>query len=86
MVAPEQFRDQCINGLRTSGWMATPIMAEVVYRLLKNCGIADQIEAKRKEAAIRNDTVSQVLADWLPPRSFDTPSFHRGFQCVGAVP
>jgi DNA-binding transcriptional MocR family regulator len=36
MVAPPAFRDRCINALRSTGWMATPLMAEVVSRVVGN--------------------------------------------------
>ena len=32
MIAPEAFRDRSINALRATGWMAVPVMAEVVAR------------------------------------------------------
>ena len=34
MIAPEAFRDRSINALRATGWMAVPVMAEVVARLI----------------------------------------------------
>ena len=42
MIAPETFRDRPINALRATGWMAVPLMAEVVARLIRNGGLARQ--------------------------------------------
>ena len=42
MIPPEAFRDRAINALRATGWMAVPVMAEVVARLIHNGGLARQ--------------------------------------------
>src|SRR5882762_2012767 len=34
MIAPDAFRDRAINAVRATGWMAVPLMAEVVARLI----------------------------------------------------
>ena len=51
MIAPEAFRDRSINALRATGWMAVPVMAEVVARLIQNGGLARQAKLKRDKAA-----------------------------------
>ncbi len=83
MIAPERFRDRCINGLRTSGWMATPIMAEVVFRLLQNGGLSQQIDLKRQEALLRGTVAFQALSGWLPANPAEFPSFHRWLPMPG---
>jgi DNA-binding transcriptional MocR family regulator len=76
MIVPEKFRDRCINAMRATGWMASPIMAEVVTRLIHSGDLHRQVQLKRAEAARRNAIADEVLADWLPVVS-STPGFHR---------
>jgi DNA-binding transcriptional MocR family regulator len=75
MIAPEAFRDRSINALRATGWMAVPVMAEVVARLIRNGGLARQAKLKRDKAAIRDAIVRRILKEWLPA-SVATPGFH----------
>jgi DNA-binding transcriptional MocR family regulator len=76
MIVPEQFRDRSINAVRATGWMASPIMAEVVARLIHSGDLLRQVHAKRAAAARRNAIVDRVLGTWLAPMT-DTPGFHR---------
>jgi DNA-binding transcriptional MocR family regulator len=76
MIAPEQFRDRCINAVRATGWMASPIMAEVVARLLHSGDLLRQVHLKRAAAARRNAIADRLLGAWLAPMS-GTPGFHR---------
>jgi DNA-binding transcriptional MocR family regulator len=75
MVAPEAFRDRSINALRATGWMAVPVMAEVVARLIYNGGLARQAKLKRDKAALRDGIVRRILKEWLPA-SPAAPGFH----------
>src|SRR6267154_2435119 len=75
MIAPEAFRDRSINALRATGWMAVPVMAEVVARLIANGGLARQARLKRDKAALRDAIVRRVLKEWLPAASA-APGFH----------
>ena len=75
MIAPEAFRDRAINALRATGWMAVPVMAEVVARLISNGGLARQARLKRDKAAIRDGIVRRVLKEWLPAAPA-APGFH----------
>jgi DNA-binding transcriptional MocR family regulator len=75
MIAPEAFRDRSINALRATGWMAVPVMAEVVARLIGNGGLARQAKLKRDKAALRDAIVRRILKEWLPA-SVGTPGFH----------
>jgi DNA-binding transcriptional MocR family regulator len=76
MMTPEAFRDRCNNGLRATGWMATPLMAEVVTRLIHNVGLREQVKRKREKAIGRNAIANRALGSWLPaPPS--QPGFHR---------
>jgi DNA-binding transcriptional MocR family regulator len=75
MVAPEAFRDRSINALRATGWMAVPVMAEVVARLIGNGGLARQAKLKREKAVLRDAIARRVLKEWLPAAT-DVPGFH----------
>ena len=76
MIAPEQFRDRAINAVRATGWMASPIMAEVVARLIHSGDLLRQVHAKRAAAARRNAIADRVLGSWLSPMS-GAAGFHR---------
>ncbi len=76
MTVPEQFRDRSINAVRATGWMASPIMAEVVARLIHSGDLLRQVHAKRAAAARRNAVADRVLGAWLSPMS-GTAGFHR---------
>jgi DNA-binding transcriptional MocR family regulator len=75
MIAPEAFRDRTINALRATGWMAVPVMAEVVARLIHNGGLARQAKLKRDKAAVRDAIARRVLNEWLPAANV-VPGFH----------
>ncbi len=76
MIVPEAFRDRCNNGVRATGWMATPLMAEVAARLIHNGALNEQVRRKREKATIRNAIADRALGDWLPPL-LSQPGFHR---------
>ena len=76
MIVPEQFRDRSINAVRATGWMAQPIMAEVVARLMHSGDLLRQVHLKRAAAARRNAIADRLLGAWLAPMS-GTPGFHR---------
>jgi DNA-binding transcriptional MocR family regulator len=75
MIAPEAFRDRSINALRATGWMAVPVMAEVVARLIYNGGLTRQARQKRDKAAARDGIARRILKEWLPATSA-APGFH----------
>jgi DNA-binding transcriptional MocR family regulator len=75
MIAPDAFRDRSINALRATGWMAVPVMAEVVARLIHNGGLARQARLKREKASLRDGIVRRVLKEWLPAAPA-APGFH----------
>ena len=76
MVVPDAFRDRSINAVRATGWMASPIMAELVVRLIHSGDLNRQVLLKREVAASRNAIADEVLDNWLPVFS-KTPGFHR---------
>jgi DNA-binding transcriptional MocR family regulator len=76
MIVPEQFRDRSINAVRATGWMASPIMAEMVARLLHSGDLMRQVHLKRTAAARRNAIADRMLGNWLAPLS-GTAAFHR---------
>lgn len=75
MIAPDAFRDRVVNALRATGWMAAPIQAEVVARLIRNGGLAHQVALKRNEAAKRSAIAHRILGRYLRP-SPDVAGFH----------
>jgi DNA-binding transcriptional MocR family regulator len=76
MIAPARFRDRSINAVRATGWMAQPVMAEVVARLIHSGDLLRQAHAKRAAAARRNEIADRLLGRWLAPMQ-GTPGFHR---------
>jgi DNA-binding transcriptional MocR family regulator len=76
MIVPERFRDRSINAVRATGWMASPIMAEMVARLIHSGDLLRQVAAKRAAAARRNAIADRVLGAWLAPMA-GTAGFHR---------
>lgn len=75
MVVPPAFRDRAANAMRATGWMAVPIMAEAVKRLIDNGGLAKQIKEKRRQAAVRYDICRRLLGPHLQLNS-PHPCFH----------
>jgi len=76
MIAPERFRDRSINAVRATGWMAQPVMAEVIARLIHSGDLLRQVNAKRAASARRNAIADRILGTWLGPTT-ETPAFHR---------
>jgi DNA-binding transcriptional MocR family regulator len=66
MIVPEAFRDRSNNAVRATGWMAVPIMAEVVARLIDSGELARQAELKREKAELRLEIARRILKGWLP--------------------
>lgn len=79
MVAPPAFRDRCINGIRSTGWMATPIMVEVVARMIESGELDMQVLAKRDAARRRHAIAARILGERVA-RGGDTPAFHVWLQ------
>lgn len=79
LVAPPAYRDRCINGLRSTGWMATPVMAEVVSQLIDSGRLEDQLRRKREAAARRHALAQHILGAHLPMKAL-TPAFHIWLQ------
>ncbi|MFN3348594.1 PLP-dependent aminotransferase family protein [Pseudorhodoplanes sp.] len=75
MVAPEAFRDRVINAVRATGWMAAPIMAEVVARLIENGGLARQVYLKREKAIAWGQVARRILGNRLSGSS-SPAAFH----------
>ena len=76
MIAPEAFRDRAINALRATGWMAVPVMAEVVARLIHNGGLARQARLKRDKAVARDAIARRVLEGMAAGQRNTVPGFH----------
>lgn len=74
MTAPSQFRDRIVNGIRATGWMANPIMAEAVTQMMRSGDLEKHILLKRTAAAERSLVARTVFGDRL--QSSDHPAFH----------
>ena len=83
MIAPDAFRDRAINAMRATGWMAVPLMAEVVARLIHSGELARQARMKRDKAALRDAIVRRVLKEWLPPVQLRTRLSHLAAAARG---
>ncbi|ESR26845.1 PLP-dependent aminotransferase family protein [Lutibaculum baratangense] len=79
MIAPPAFRDRSVNAIRSTGWMASPIMAEAVARLIRDGRLEQQVERKRAAAQARTDLARAVLGGVLDVMS-DVPAFHVWMQ------
>ncbi len=75
MSVPDQFRDRAVNAMRATGWMAAPLMAEVLTRLIDNGQLAKQIELKRKHAQARQSIGLETLGKYIEDKP-KIPSFH----------
>lgn len=70
---PPRYRDIAATALRCSTWMAPPLHAELVGRMVRDGALADIIAKKRSEAAVRLDEARRILkleADRVPPVSY----------------
>jgi len=79
MVTPPEFRDKTINAIRSTGWMANPIMAEAVAKLIAGGLLDEQIQKKRFAARIRNDLAKKILGSLVVKMS-ETPAFHTWME------
>lgn len=75
MVAPDAMRDRIINAIRATGWMASPVMAEVTARMIDSGVLEKQASAKRAAATERAQIARERLGPMLDVMS-DVPAFH----------
>ncbi|MFZ5965663.1 MAG: PLP-dependent aminotransferase family protein [Bacillota bacterium] len=61
---PEVYREAMKKGLLNTAWMASPITAELVSRLIITGKAESIVEEKRKEAHKRNDLAIKVLSQY----------------------
>lgn len=74
MVAPPQFHDRAVNAIRSTGWMASAVMAEAVIRMMRDGTLDRQIALKRAVAAERTAMAQDILGPLLAP--VPVPGFH----------
>ena|SRR5215831_9296351 len=79
MLAPLPLRDRCINAIRSTSWMATPIMVEAVTRLIENGRLEEQVYRKRETAQRRCALAAQILGERVSIPA-DAPAFHIWLQ------
>ncbi len=63
---PERFRESLKKGLLHTIWMASPITAELVCRLITSGRAEEVIAEKRKEAQKRNQLALKILGEYNP--------------------
>jgi DNA-binding transcriptional MocR family regulator len=63
LLAPERAVDRLATTLRTTIWMASPLMAEVAARWLQDGTAERLIEQTRRETAARQELAQELLAD-----------------------
>jgi DNA-binding transcriptional MocR family regulator len=74
MTAPPRFRDGVLNGLRATGWMATPLVAEALALLISDGSLARQAALKRESGRRRVALAASALGRHMRPQPL--PSFH----------
>ena len=75
LIVPDAFRDRAVNALRATGWMAAPIMVDVVARAIDDGGLLRQVMLKREKASLRCAIADRILGRRLRYRGA-TPGFH----------
>jgi DNA-binding transcriptional MocR family regulator len=74
LAAPPQFHDRVVNAIRSTGWMASAVMAEGVVRMMRDGTLDRQIALKRVAAAERTAIAQEILGPLLAP--IQVPGFH----------
>jgi DNA-binding transcriptional MocR family regulator len=62
--APKGHEDAVNRAIRSTCWMAAPLTVEVARRLIETGFAEENLQACRKEAAVRRQIVLEALADW----------------------
>jgi DNA-binding transcriptional MocR family regulator len=75
LAAPSAYRDRVVNALRATGWMATPVMAQVVAQMIRSGSVARHVDAKRQQAAERHHLAIDILQGYVS-RPTPEPAFH----------
>lgn len=78
--APAAFRDRCINAIRSTCWMAAPLMAEVVTRLISDGHLEAQIARKRETAERRFAIARRILGNRILVSGEPATGFHAWLQ------
>lgn len=77
LVAPPEAATRIATGVRTTVWMAPPLMAEIVRRWVDSGTAQRLIAEKRLEAAARQAIARRVLGGYgLSPRPTHPSSYH----------
>jgi len=58
---PARFRDVAATALRTTTWMAPPLHAELVARMIRDGALEEVVAAKRAEASVRLTEARRIL-------------------------
>lgn len=77
LVAPTEAAARIATGVRTTVWMAPPLMAEIVKRWVDTGTAQRLVEEKRREGAARQAIARQALAAYgLAPRACHPNAYH----------
>lgn len=77
LVAPTEAAARIATGVRTTVWMAPPLMAEIVKRWVNDGTTERLIAEKRSEGAARQAIARRALADYgLSPRACHPNAYH----------
>ncbi|WP_336099050.1 aminotransferase-like domain-containing protein [Roseovarius sp. CH_XMU1461] len=79
LVPPKALRDRAAMAMRATGWMAAPVMAEVVTRMVRDGSFDAQVSAKRIVAK-RRTGIARDLLDGLMPFDTSTAGYHVWVQ------
>jgi DNA-binding transcriptional MocR family regulator len=76
LMPPPALVNRTVAALRTTGWMASPILVEVAARAAESGALDEQIEAKRRVALDRRRRARAILRPHLPDAGVEHAGFH----------
>lgn len=76
LSAPLTFRDRCINAIRSTCWMAPPMMAELITQMISDGRLDAQILKKREAAERRFKIAKQILGEQIFSDDTTVPGYH----------
>jgi DNA-binding transcriptional MocR family regulator len=63
VIVPDAFHSRAITALRSSSWMTSPILVEILARILGNGALDTQVQRKRTRARRLQEAVRRILGD-----------------------
>lgn len=65
LIPPKNLRERAVMAMRATGWMAAPLMAELVVRLVRSGDFQKQVEEKRRTAVERTKLARDILGELI---------------------